>query len=78
MLRAIGADLASMSVVPETIVARYHGMRVAAIACISNRGAGMDHGDAIAHAAVVDIVGRAVFESQRFLNAGLQAGVAPG
>jgi inosine/guanosine/xanthosine phosphorylase family protein len=78
MLRALGADLASMSVVPETIVARYLGMRVAAIACISNRGAGMHRGDAIAHASVVDIVARAVAESSSFLKAGLEASPDPG
>jgi purine-nucleoside phosphorylase len=72
-LRAIGADLASMSVVPETIVARYHGMRVAAIACISNRGAGMDHGDAISHDDVVDVVARAVSARAAMFRAALAA-----
>jgi inosine/guanosine/xanthosine phosphorylase family protein len=71
MLRAMGADLASMSVVPETILARYLGLRVAAIACIANRGAGMDHGEAIAHDDVVDVVGRAVVTGAPFLAAGL-------
>ena len=59
MLRALGADLASMSTVPEAIAARYLGLRVAAVACISNRGSGMD-AQAIRHGEVVGAVERAV------------------
>jgi inosine/guanosine/xanthosine phosphorylase family protein len=73
MLRALGADLVSMSVVPETIVARYLGLRVAAIACISNRGAGMDEGEAIAHEDVVDVVGAAVAKHAALFRIGLAA-----
>lgn len=68
MLRGLGADLVSMSVVPETILARYLGLSVAAIACISNRGAGMDDGAAIAHDDVVDAVGRAVAANAGFFR----------
>jgi purine-nucleoside phosphorylase len=70
MLRALGADLASMSVVPEAILARYLGLTVSAIACISNRGAGSDAGAAIAHQAVVDVVGRAVVRHAAALRNG--------
>jgi purine-nucleoside phosphorylase len=73
MLRALGADLASMSVVPETILARYLGLRVAAIVCISNRGAGMDGGEAIAHDEVVDVVGRTVTARAALFRNGLAA-----
>jgi purine-nucleoside phosphorylase len=73
MLRAIGADLASMSVVPEAILAAYARMRVTAIACISNRGAGMGGPDAIAHGEVLDVVARAVGASASFLLSGLGA-----
>ena len=73
MLRALGADLASMSVVPEAILAAYHRMRVAAIACISNRGAGSEPNDEIAHDRVQDVVGRAVGASATFLRSGLGA-----
>lgn len=59
MLRALGADLASMSVVPEAIAARYEGLRVAALTCISNRGAGMDAAS-IRHGEVLEVVRRAV------------------
>jgi purine-nucleoside phosphorylase len=73
MLRTFGADLASMSVVPEAILAAYRGLRVAAIACISNRGAGCGAREAIAHGDVVDVVARAVSGSASFLRDGVTA-----
>jgi purine-nucleoside phosphorylase len=53
MLRALGADAVTMSVVLETIAARALGLRVAAIACIANSAAGLgsgrlDHRDVLA------------------------------
>jgi len=71
MLRGMGADLASMSVVPETILAAYLGLRVAAIACVSNRGAGLDGAGVIAHDDVVDVVVHAVRRGASFLRDGL-------
>jgi purine-nucleoside phosphorylase len=41
MLRALGGHAVGMSVVPETIAARYAGMRVLACALITNMAAGM-------------------------------------
>jgi len=40
-LRAIGIDAVGMSTVPDVILARYFGMKVAAISAITNMGAGM-------------------------------------
>jgi purine-nucleoside phosphorylase len=73
MLRALGADLASMSVVPEAILATYHRMRVVAIACIANRGGGLGRGEPIAHDGVVDVVDRAVRGCPSFFRAAMTA-----
>ncbi len=41
MARLLGADAVGMSTVPEVILARYFGLRVAAASVITNYGAGM-------------------------------------
>jgi purine-nucleoside phosphorylase len=41
MARILGADAVGMSTVPEVILARYFGLRVAAASVITNYGAGM-------------------------------------
>lgn len=41
MARILGSDAVGMSTVPETILARYHGLRVLAVSMITNLAAGM-------------------------------------
>ena len=50
MARLMGADLVGMSTVPEVILARRLGLRVAAISMATNFGAGMDEREVISHA----------------------------
>jgi purine-nucleoside phosphorylase len=47
-LRGLGADAVGMSTVPEVILARFLGLRVAAISVITNMGAGLSD-EAISH-----------------------------
>ena len=50
MARIIGADLVGMSTVPEVILARRAGLRVAAVAMVTNYGAGIAPHEVISHA----------------------------
>jgi purine-nucleoside phosphorylase len=64
MLRLLGADAVGMSTVPEVIVARALGMRVAGVSCITNAAAGVT-GAALSHEEVLETTHRvsASFES---------------
>ena len=48
MAKMLGADAVGMSTVPEVILARFLGLRVAAFSCITNLAAGMT-GDELSH-----------------------------
>lgn len=50
MLRRLGADVVGMSTVPETIVARAHGLRVLGISCITDVP-----GEPLSHERVLEI-----------------------
>jgi purine-nucleoside phosphorylase len=53
----LGADAVGMSTVPETIVARQCGLKVAAISCITNLAAGRSKGT-LSHAEVLETANR--------------------
>jgi len=57
MLRALGADLAGMSTVPEVIAARHMGARVLGISCVTNLAAGITR-EKLSHAEVTETAGR--------------------
>ncbi|HLG15568.1 MAG TPA: purine-nucleoside phosphorylase [Blastocatellia bacterium] len=58
MLRDLGADAVGMSTVPEAIVARYCGIKVLAVSCISNLCAGLTRNQ-INHSEVMEVGARA-------------------
>ncbi|MES2176860.1 MAG: purine-nucleoside phosphorylase [Gemmatimonadota bacterium] len=53
MLGTLGADAVGMSTVPEVIVARALGLRVAGISCITNMASGISH-HALSHEEVLE------------------------
>ena len=58
MLRSWGADAVGMSTVPEVIVARHAGMRILAIATITDMALG-DRPEHVTHEAVLEVANRA-------------------
>jgi len=52
MLRTLGADAVGMSTVPEAIQARALGMKVLALSCLTNYGAGLS-GETLSHEEVL-------------------------
>lgn len=66
-LRQIGADAVGMSTVPEVILARQIGMRVAGFSIITNLGAGMSSAP-LSHEQTMTVAASAAVELRRLLN----------
>ncbi len=67
-MRALGADAVGMSIAPEAILARHAGLKVAALAVITNLASGMAPG-ALGHAETLDSAARAAQDLARLLEA---------
>lgn len=70
-LRSMGADAVGMSTVPEAILARAAGLKVAALALICNRAAGLG-GTTLSHAEVLHTGRQTAEAAVRLLVAGVE------
>ena len=68
MLQILGADLVGMSTVPEVILARYHGLTLAAISVVTNLAAGIE-GASPSHQETKDTAAEASAAFQRLIRA---------
>jgi purine-nucleoside phosphorylase len=67
MVQALGGDLVGMSTVPETILARYFGLKVAAISLVTNLAAGIE-GASPSHRETKDTAARAAGDFERLIR----------
>ncbi len=67
-LRRLGADAVGMSTVPEVVAARQLGVRVMALAIITNRAAGLSRRP-LSHKEVLEVGKKASRNLARFLDA---------
>ncbi|RIY00290.1 purine-nucleoside phosphorylase [Aureimonas flava] len=70
MARILGADAVGMSTVPETILARFLGLRVVAASVVTNMGAGIT-GDELSHAETKEVAPRGGARLARILTEAL-------
>jgi purine-nucleoside phosphorylase len=68
MARTLGADLVGMSTVPEVILARYYGLKVAAVSVVTNMAAGIA-GAAPSHQETRDTAAGAAAGLRRLIRA---------
>jgi purine-nucleoside phosphorylase len=68
MARTLGADLVGMSTVPETILARYLGLRVLAVSAVTNLGAGLG-AEALSHAHTQEVAQQLSNDFERLVSA---------
>jgi purine nucleotide phosphorylase len=69
--RVLGADAVGMSTVPETILARHAGLKVAALSLMTNYAAGMSH-DKLGHEQTMAVAGEAAGRVRGLLRAFLE------
>ncbi|MDF2813021.1 MAG: purine-nucleoside phosphorylase [Microvirga sp.] len=67
MTRILGGDLVGMSTVPEVILARYYGLKVAAISLVTNLAAGIE-GASPSHQETKDTAAGASEEFKRLVR----------
>ena len=67
MLRVLGADAVGMSTVPEVVVARAIGMRVAGVSCITNLASGVSP-TPLSHAEVIETTTRVASQFERLVE----------
>ncbi len=68
MVQAWGADAVGMSSVPECLIARHCGLRVAGVSCITNMGAGMSD-EKLSHAHTLENAGKGAADFERLVIA---------
>ncbi len=69
--RILGGNAVGMSTVPEAILARYHGLKVAAFSNITNYGAGMVEQETLSHHLTIERARIGAAALQSLLVAGL-------
>ena len=67
MIRQLGGDAASMSTVPEVLIARARGIRVAGISCITNLATGISN-TPLDHSEVTEIANQVKDKFQRLVR----------